>query len=135
MNLRARLSTLIAVRLVVSTALLGSAVLFELRGTGIYPINPFFFLIGVTYGLSIVYVAMLRAAERNPWWVDVQFALDAVLVTAFISITGGITSYFSSLYCLPIIAASLIRFRPGAIRVTCISAFCYVALVWAQFTG
>jgi two-component system sensor histidine kinase PilS (NtrC family) len=133
MNLRARLSTLIAMRLVASTALLGSAVLVELRGSGAYPVNPYFFLIGVTYALSIVYVATLRLAERHPWWTDVQCAIDAALVTAFIGVTGGITSYFSSLYGLPIIAASLIRFRAGAMRVACVAALCYATLVWAQY--
>ncbi len=133
MPLRTRLATLIAMRLVVSTVLLGSAVLVELRAAGAYPVNPYFFLIGITYALSIVYVATLGAAERHPWWADVQFAVDAALVTAFIGVTGGITSYFSSLYCLPIVAASLIRFRAGAIRVAVIAALCYAGLVWVQY--
>ena len=85
MNLRARLSTTIAMRLVASTALLGSAVLVELRETGTYPVNPYFFLIGVTYALSLVYVATLRLATRYEWWADVQFGIDAALVTAFIA--------------------------------------------------
>lgn len=135
MNLRARLSTLIAMRLVVSTALLGAAVLVELRGTSNYPVNPYFFLIGVTYALSIVYGATLRLAERHQWWTDIQFAIDAALVTAFIGITGGISSLFSSLYCLPIIAASLIRFRAGAIKVASVAALSYAALVWAQYAA
>ncbi|MEQ1759035.1 MAG: ATP-binding protein [Vicinamibacterales bacterium] len=133
MNLRARLSTTIAMRLVASTALLGSAVLVELRETGTYPVNPYFFLIGVTYALSLVYVATLRFATRQPWWADVQFGIDAVLVTAFIAVTGGITSYFSSLYGLPIIAASLIRFRGGALKVASVAAVSYTALVWTQY--
>ena len=40
-----------------------------------------------------------------------------MLVSAFIHVTGGITSYFSSLYLLPIIAASTVRFRRGALQV------------------
>jgi two-component system sensor histidine kinase PilS (NtrC family) len=135
MKLRARLSTLIAMRLVVSTALLGSAVLVELRGAGTFPVNPFFFLIAVTYALSVVYGATLRLAERHPSWTDVQCAVDAALVTAFIAITGGITSYFSLLYCLPIIAASVIRHRSGAMRVASVAALGFAALVWAQYAG
>jgi two-component system sensor histidine kinase PilS (NtrC family) len=135
MNLRARLATLIAMRLVVGTALLGSAVLMELRGPGAYPVDPLFFLIGVTYALSIVYVATLGVAERRPWWTEVQFAVDTVLVTGFIAITGGITSYFTSLYCLPIVAVSLIRFRSGALKVATVATLCYVAVVWAQYAA
>jgi two-component system sensor histidine kinase PilS (NtrC family) len=135
MNFRSRLSRLIAARVVVGTLLLGSAILVQLRRPGSFPSNPFFFLIGLTYALSVVYVAALGLAERRRWLVDVQFALDALLVSAFISVTGGITSYFSSLYLLPIIAASTIRFRRGALQVFGMSAALYLALVTAQYTG
>ena len=46
-----------------------------------------------------------------------QIWLDAVLVSAFILVTGGIRSDFPSLYLLPIIAASLVRARRGALQV------------------
>jgi len=127
------LSTIIAMRLVVSTALLGSAVLVELRGPGSDPATPFYFLIGVTYALSLVYVATLRLAEHRPAWADAQFGIDAAMVTAFIGVTGGITSYFSLLYCLPITAASLVRYRAGAMRVASVAALSYAGLVWAQY--
>lgn len=133
MNLRSRLSTLIAVRVVVGTLLLGSAILIQINRPGAFPVNPFFFLIGLTYGLSVVYLATLRLAQRYPWLADVQFAADAILVSAFIQITGGITSYYSSLYLLPIIAASTIRFRRGALQLAVLSAVLYLALVSAQY--
>jgi two-component system sensor histidine kinase PilS (NtrC family) len=133
MDLRSRLSTLIAVRLVVGTLLLGSAILIQINRPGSFPVDPFFFLIGLTYALSVVYLATLRLAERHPWLVDVQFAADAILVSAFIAITGGITSYYSSLYLLPIIAASTIRFRRGALQLAGLSAALYLALVSAQY--
>src|SRR5690348_15545251 len=98
MHLRSRLSTLIAVRVVVGTLLLGAAVLIQISRPGSLPVNPFFFLIGLTYALSVLYLATLRLAERHQWLVDLQFGADAILVSAFIQITGGITSYYSSLY-------------------------------------
>ena len=66
MNLRSRLSTLIAVRVVVSTLLLGSAILVQINRPGAFPIDPFFFLIGITYALSVLYLASLRIVERHP---------------------------------------------------------------------
>lgn len=133
MNLRARLSAIIAMRLVVSTALLGSAVLVDLRGPATEPVNPFYFLIGATYALSLVYVATLRLVEQRPRWADIQFGVDAALITAFIGVTGGITSYFSLLYCLPVAAASLVRYRSGAMRVATVAALAYGLLIWAQY--
>jgi two-component system, NtrC family, sensor histidine kinase PilS len=134
MDLRSRLSKLITVRVIVSTLLLGSAILIQLNRPGAFPVNPFFFLIGLTYGLSVVYTLSLPYAARHNWLADVQFAADAVLVSAFIFVTGGITSYFSSLYVLPIIAASTVRFRRGALQVATLSALLYLTMVWAQYT-
>ncbi len=133
MDLRSRLATLIAIRVVVSTLLLGSAILIQLNRPGAFPIDPFFFLIGLTYALSIVYFATLRLVDRHPWLADAQLGADAFLVSGFIGLTGGIVSYFSSLYFLPIIAASTIRFRRGALQVTALSALLYMALVAAQY--
>ncbi len=133
MILRPRLLTLIAVRVVASTLLLGWAVLIQLSRPGAFPVDPFFFLIGLTYGLNVLYLATLRFTEDHGWLIDLQFAVDALVVSAFIHFTGGITSYFSSLYLLPIIAASAIRFGRTAIQVATLSAVLYLALVVAQY--
>lgn len=135
MNLRSRLSTLIAVRVVVSTVLLGSAIFIQINRPGAFAIDPFFFLIGLTYALSIGYFVTLGFAVHHAWLIDLQLGLDAFLVSAFIHVTGGITSYFSSLYVLPIIASSTIRFRRGAVQVAVLSAALYLALVSAQYIG
>jgi two-component system sensor histidine kinase PilS (NtrC family) len=133
MNLRSRLSTLIAARVVIGTLLLGSAILIQISRPGAFPVDPFFALIGLTYALSVLYLATLRFAERHPWLVDLQFGADAMLVSAFIHVTGGIASNFSSLYLLPIIAASMIRSRRVALQVAGLSAMLYLALVLVQY--
>ncbi len=53
MNLRSRLSTLIAARVVIGTLLLGSAILIQISRPGAFPVDPFFALIGLTYALSV----------------------------------------------------------------------------------
>ena len=95
----------------------------------------FFFLIALTYALTIVYVLTLRRAERTPWLLDVQFAADAVIISGLVLVTGGAQSYFSSLYALPIIAASTVRFLRGAVTTAIISAGLYVAVVVAQYSN
>ena len=135
MDLRSRLSRLIAIRVVVGTLLLGSAILIQLSRPGAFPVDPFFFLIGLTYGLSVVYFLTLRLVNRHPWVADLQLGIDAFLVSGFIALTGGIVSYFSSLYFLPIIAASTISFRRGALQVAILGALLYLAIVMAQYAG
>src|SRR5437667_10983907 len=132
-DLRRKLRWLIAIRAVISTILLGTATLAQITAPGSFPVDPFFFLIGLTFALAITYARTLRFADRYRWLVDVQLAGDALIVSAFIYFTGGITSYFSSLYVLPIIAASTVQFRRGGLLVATLSSVLYVGLVLAQY--
>jgi two-component system, NtrC family, sensor histidine kinase PilS len=77
----------------------------------------------------------LKYFERYRWLVDVQLGCDAVIVSAIVYITGGVSSYFSSLYTLPIIAASTIQSRRGGIMVGVLSSLMYGGLVAAQYYG
>jgi two-component system, NtrC family, sensor histidine kinase PilS len=132
-DLRRRVAWLIGIRAIVSTILLGGAIVAQVTAPGSFPINPFFFLVALTYGLTIAYAVTLRFVDRYRWLIDIQLAIDAVVVSAFIYFTGGITSYVSSLYVLPIVAASVVRFRRGGLLVACASAVLYVAIVFTQF--
>jgi len=133
MNLRRRLSTLIAVRVVLVTVLFGSAILIQISRPSAFPIDPYFALIGLTYALSVIYLATLRFAESHLWLADLQFGADALLVSAFIHVTGGIASNYSTLYLLPIIGAAIIRYRRVATQVAVLSAALYLAIVVVQY--
>jgi two-component system sensor histidine kinase PilS (NtrC family) len=133
--LRRKLLWLIAGRAAVITLLLGSALLIRLKFPGAFPIDPFFALIGITYALTAVYGLALKYFERHSWLVDVQLGCDAVIVSAIVYITGGVSSYFSSLYTLPIIAASTIQSRRGGMMVGVLSTLLYGGLVLAQYYG
>ena len=64
-----------------------------------------------------------------------QIVIDTLLVTAFIAVTGGVTSYFSLLYVLPIIAAGSVLLRRGALTVAALSTLLFTALVVLQYQG
>jgi two-component system sensor histidine kinase PilS (NtrC family) len=132
-DLRRKLRWLIAIRAVISTVLLGSATFAQITAPGSFPVDPFFFLIGLTYALTAFYAATLRLAEGRRWLVDVQLAGDALIVSAFMYFTGGITSYFSSLYVLPIVAASIVGFRRGGLLVAFLSALLYGGVILTQY--
>ena len=132
-SLRRNVAWLIAIRLVISTILLGSATFMRATKPGSFAGDPFFFLIGLTYALTIAYSLTLRFVERRRWLVDLQLGLDALLVSAFIYFTGGVTSYFTSLYVLPVIAASTIQLRRGGLMVATLSTVLYGGLVLAQY--
>ena len=134
-NFRRRLLWLLGGRVAVVTLLLGSATLIQINAPGSLPIDPFFFLIGLTYALTLVYVLLLKQAERHPWIVDVQLACDAIIVSALVYMTNGVASYFTSLYALPIIAASTLQSRRSGMLVGTLSSVLYAGLVGAQSFG
>ena len=132
-SLRRKVGWLIAIRAIIGTLLLGTATFAQITAPGSFQVDPFFFLIGLTYALTISYAAALRLVDRYRWLVDVQLGGDALIVSAFIYFTGGITSYFSSLYVLPIVAASTLQGRLGGLLVATLSAILYGGLVLAQY--
>jgi two-component system, NtrC family, sensor histidine kinase PilS len=132
-NIRHKLLWLIGGRAAVITAVLGSAILIQSKAPGTLPIDPFFFLIGLTYGLTTLWALTLRFVDGHPWLIDVQLACDALIVTAIVYLTGGVASYFSSLYALPIIAASTVQSWRGGLMVSVLSSLMYSGLVVAQY--
>ncbi len=134
-TLRSKLLWLIAGRAAAITLVLGSAILIQIKSPGVLPIDPFFVLIGITYALTVVYSVLLNHSERYRWLVDLQLGCDAVIVSAIVYLTGGVASYFSPLYALPIIAGSTIESRRGGVMVGVLSAILYSGLVLVQYYG
>src|SRR5450759_2843677 len=132
-ELRRKVAWLIVIRAIIGTILLGSATFAQTTVPGSFPMDPFFFLIGLTYALTISYALTLRFVDRHRWLVDLQLAGDALIVSAFIYFTGGITSYFTSLYVLPIVAGSTVQYRRGGLLVAMLSTVLYIGLVLAQY--
>src|SRR5215813_2990976 len=91
---RRKLRWLVAIRAIVATVLLGGATVAQIKAPGSFPIDPFFLLVAL--------------AERHAWFIDVQLVGDAAIVSAFIALTGGVGSFFSSMYALPVVAASMV---------------------------
>jgi two-component system sensor histidine kinase PilS (NtrC family) len=132
-RLRRKVAWLIFIRVIISTLLLGSAIFAKVAAPATFDIDPLFLLIGLTYALTIGYALTLRFIHLHRWLLDLQLAGDALIVSAFIYLTGGITSYFASLYVLPIVAGSTYQFRRGGLRVATLSALLYVGLVVWQY--
>ena len=133
--LHQRLLWLISLRVLIVTLLLGTGILVQMRTQGMWPVDPFFFLLGLVYALMLVYLVSLGSADRHPWLIDLQFALDTLVVSVLVLMTGGVTSIFSTLYALPIVAASALQYRSGALLVGLLSSVLYAGLILAQYSG
>lgn len=128
-----RLLVHIAVRLAAATLLLGAALVVHLRTPGDFGTSPFFALIAFVYAVSLIFIASLRFVERFPWLTDLHFAIDVIVVSACVALTGGISSLFTSLYVLPIVAASTIQWRRGALQIAAFASILFGAVVLAQY--
>jgi two-component system, NtrC family, sensor histidine kinase PilS len=133
--LRPRLIWLISARVVVNTLLLGSAVLVQIRAPGAQPADPFFLLIAFTFALTVLYAATLSYAERHRLLIFLQLCGDTAMTSAFVYLTGGINSYFSFLYMLPIIGGSVLLLRDGGIGIALLSTVFYGGLVLLQYAS
>jgi two-component system sensor histidine kinase PilS (NtrC family) len=132
-DLSRKLPWLIGIRVGISTLLLGGAIVVQLQSPGAFPLEPLFLLIGVTYALNILWALTLNWAERHRWLIDFQLACDALAVSGFVAVTGGITSYVSALYFLPIAAAASVQFRRGGMMIAILSTLLYVGIVLTQY--
>lgn len=136
-SLRRKLVWLLAARAAVVTLLLGAGALIQSSSPETLSVDAgaLFAVIGVTYALTVGYALLLNQTERRRWLVDVQLVLDTGIVSAIVYLTGGINSYFSSLYTLPIIAATTIESRRGGVMIGILSCVLYASQVVAQYAG
>jgi two-component system, NtrC family, sensor histidine kinase PilS len=131
-----RLQWLIFFRAVVVTLLLGATVVFQLLEGPLSPIAPtkyLYFLIGITYALTLIYALILRRIKHLKIFAYVQIMGDVVFVTLLIFGTGGIDSIFSWAYLLAIFSAAIILYRRGGLLVASASSILYGALLDLQY--
>jgi two-component system, NtrC family, sensor histidine kinase PilS len=81
------------------------------------PVRLFVPLIILWYTLAILHVILLRWMPAAHWHAPLQTACDLALITGVVYSTGGHESYFSSLYILTILMASVLFSRRGVFLV------------------
>lgn len=107
------LSWLARVRFLIITFLVTSALAVRELTSIALPLRGFVPLILVWYALAIAYVALRRWAPRSRAHAPVQMVCDLALITGVVYITGAQESYYSSLYLLAILMASILFSRRG----------------------
>src|SRR6516162_2557762 len=109
MDRRKWLLRLIYVRLAVFTIFVAAE---SVRKTE--PTQDLLVLLTAVYALSACWFVLLRLNESYVFQSYAQIALDLLLITWMVNRTGGVDSYFSSLYFLEIVMSSVLLERRGA---------------------
>ncbi len=130
-----RLKWLVGFRLLLASALLGSAVVLDLHQRLPFGTGPLYGLLALTFGLSLLYALLLRVPRWLPWQAGTQVGLDLLLISGLIHFTGGIDSVFPFLYTLVIFGAATVTSRRGCLTVAGFSGLLYASQIFAEHTG
>lgn len=110
-----QLRWLMILRVVTLSTLLVSAFAIELLFTPVRTLQPLFLLAAVAFGMVLLYAFLDRWMSGRRSFAYLQIAGDALVVTGFVGITGGMDSPMSFLYLLPITVAAMLRYRTGGL--------------------
>lgn len=129
---------LMLVRVLFSAILLGSTIYADYQSdgaSGVTYIYVLYYLIVFIFLLSFVYALLAKHIKRQRLFTYFQFAIDTLIITLIIFITGGFFSFFSFLYLVIIIYASMILFLRGGLFVAGLSSVFYAILILLEFTA
>ena len=123
-------------RVIVVTTLLGSAVAAEVISRPKSTINPLYFVIALTYFLTLVYAMAWPFTESYRRHVAyVQISADMGLISLVVYFTGGAENNSPLLYFISIISASIILYRRGGIAAAAAASLCYGGIVELAYWG
>ncbi len=131
-ELSSRLQKLMFLRVLFVSLLLGASVFIQVKQTKAYfgdIQTSHYVLIAAVYFLTFIYIILLKTARSLKWLAYAQLLIDTVLITAVIFTTGGIESFFSFLYILTIINASMMLYRKGGLIMASASSILYGLLL------
>ncbi len=134
-NIAGWLNWLTRVRFVIISFLLLIVLLLRDYTQLFVPTKYFVPLIVLWYTLGIFYVILLRWIPGARWHAPLEMVCDLLMVTGLVYITGGHESYFTSLYLLLIIVASILFSPKGTFLVAGFSFVLLGTLVELTYYG
>ena len=132
--LRARLARLVVVRVGAATLLLGLALALRAAGSALWPFDRALLAVAGLYGIALLDAITARFADRFEQTADLHFALDTLLIAGFVVATGGVSSVFTPLLALPVVAAAGVQYRYGSLRMAAFASACLLLTVTWQYT-
>ena len=103
-------------------------------GSSLWPFDRAIIAVAGVYGVALLDAVTVRFADRFEPIADLHFALDTILIAGFVVATGGVSSVFTPLFALPVVAAAGVQYRYGSLRVAAFASACLIAIVVAQYS-
>jgi two-component system sensor histidine kinase PilS (NtrC family) len=130
-----RLKRLMFLRVVMITTLLLIAIYIETVSETLLRVNPLYFLIAATYGLTIVHVVGLRFVRHRETLVLSQVIGDLLIITGLVYVSGGTRAGFILLYPISVLSGSVLLFRRRGLVLAGLATVFYALLLWSVRTG
>lgn len=125
----------ILIRLIAITSILVSVVIIQSSTTDFIPLIPFYYLVLLTYLLSLVYLCLCSWWRNYAFQAYLQLISDLLLITALVYISGGLTGALYLLYVFPIIGASILLSSRATYIVAGLAAVLFGFLVDGLYFG
>ena len=136
-NYKKPLRLLIMFRVIITSLFLGLAIYIVIKSSD-FPISQnvlylFCFIIALTYMFSIVYSLMLKFLDNLRFNIYLQLAVDIILITLLVYLTGSVRSDYSVIYTLVIIYSVIFLGRKGGFIVASAASISYGLLLDFEF--
>ncbi len=133
--LSAKLLTMMVLRAVLALSFLGITTWFQISEYSFAKFNlyPLYAVVVVISLLTILYSTLLRKVKNLYLFAYLQVAVDIILITGIVYITGGAESYLHILYPLSVIGAAIILHTRGGLFAASASSVAYGALTALDF--
>ncbi len=130
-----KILNLIIIRLIAITSLLMAVVILQYSTAIFIPIVLFYYLIGLAYILSLLYLLFYAVVKNLRFQVYLQIFIDLLLLTGLVYLAGGLAGSFYFLYIFPIMAASFLLGSRSSISVASLAAIFFGLLVDGFYFG
>lgn len=137
-ELHSKLKLLMFSRVLFTSFLLGSTIIFQLGTSDSFlaaSLLVLYGLIGGIFLLSCIYVILLAFIRDSLFFAYIQVAVDTGIVSLILFVTGGYASVFSFLYLVVIIYSSILLPRWGVLAIAAICSLQYGVMIDLEYFG
>jgi two-component system sensor histidine kinase PilS (NtrC family) len=127
--------TLIISRLIIVTTLAVAAIVIQLSTNSFLPLEPFYLIILILYGLTLFYLALYRWNTRLRFQANLQIVFDLIIISIMVYVSGGLNSNMYFLYVFAIVAASLVIGTRPAYLTASLAAIFFGVLADGMYYG
>lgn len=116
----------LGLRMIILALVVGAGIMIVQLSQDDFSVGPLYGLLVASYLVGGIFFAAVHLGVRPLVAIWFLMCVDIALETAFVHFSGGVTSQFSLVYCLSIIASALLLQVPGGLATALLASICYI---------